>query len=940
MVLASPRATGLYWGTDLVLLYNDAWRTLIGAKHPEVLGRPCREAFPEVWADAEPMFARVAQTGQALTPPRQRMQLRRDGGQLDDGWFSFTLEPVFEEDGRVVGVLNPAREVTDLVRERHDRQAAEARGAELEREVESQRRAALAAQAQDEHFRRIADASPALLWVTDQSGACTFLSRSWYDYTGTEPPDGLGFGWLDAVHPEDRARTRDAYLAALARREPMQLDHRLLRHDGDYRWALDSGKPRFDENGYFLGFVGSVIDIDDRKQVGDALLESEGRYAQLIAAVDEGFAVIEMIFDDRGHPTDYRFLEVNPAFPVQTGITDPVGRTMREIAPDHEEHWFEIYGRVAVTGEAVRFQAEGSALGRWFDVYAFRVGEPEQLRVALLFRDVTQRIRDEAALQASASWLEFRARLSDTLRNADNADEAETEASRLLGTLLRADRVAFGEVASDGTTARVGAEYRGVLVTESSPSIRGEHRLDDLGFVPRTPPSQEVIRRADVEDSPALTTERREIYRQLGLRAHVTVPLVRRGHLVAFFSVQSATPREWTVEEVALVRETAERTWTAIERSRAERGLRASEERFRRLADSMPQLVWSASTDGTVEYYNRRGEMYDGLVDGPDGTWEWKPILHPDDRRRTVAAWRRAVERGSPYECEHRVRMRDGTYRWHLSRAERVETDGIVQWYGTATDIHELKVADELKDRFLAIASHELRNPVGVIHGTAQQLKRARSLGTLSDRRFETYLDSLIETTSHLATLTTDLTDVSRLQRGALPLAPIRTDVTALLGEVTGHEEWAPRLRTSGLDEQIFAEVDPHRVRQVLINLIDNALKYSSPASLVEVNLRRESGGVMIEVIDQGIGLSPEDLQTLFVPFGRASNAGSVPGLGMGLFIAREIAERHGGDLYASSAGQGHGTKMSFWLPVTPSSQSEGSDTPHISPQPGAPTSM
>jgi len=131
-----------------------------------------------------------------------------------------------------------------------------------------------------------------------------------------------------------------------------------------------------------------------------ALRESEARYRSLFESIDEGFCVVEVIFDSEDRSIDYRFLEVNPAFERHTGLSDPVGRTMRSLAQAHEEHWFEIYGRVARTGEPVRFEKPARALGdRWFDVYAFRVGEPEQRRVAILFNDITARKRAEEALR-------------------------------------------------------------------------------------------------------------------------------------------------------------------------------------------------------------------------------------------------------------------------------------------------------------------------------------------------------------------------------------------------------------------------------------------------------------------------------------------------------------------------------------------------------------
>ena len=128
--------------------------------------------------------------------------------------------------------------------------------------------------------------------------------------------------------------------------------------------------------------------------------ESEEKYRALFDSIDEGFCVVEVLFDDADHAVDYRFLEVNQSFEKQTGISNAVGRRMREIAPAHEEHWFQTYGQVALTGEPRRFENPAQALGRFYDVYAFRLGKPEQRHVAILFNDVTKRQQAEEALRA------------------------------------------------------------------------------------------------------------------------------------------------------------------------------------------------------------------------------------------------------------------------------------------------------------------------------------------------------------------------------------------------------------------------------------------------------------------------------------------------------------------------------------------------------------
>ncbi|MDX3908281.1 MAG: ATP-binding protein [Sphingobium sp.] len=161
------------------------------------------------------------------------------------------------------------------------------------------------------------------------------------------------------------------------------------------------------------------------------------KYRSLFESIEAGFCIIEMIFDDAGKPVDYKFVEANPAFERQTRLKDAVGKSMRQMVPGHEQHWFDLYGKVALTGESIRFEDQADALGGyWYDVYALRVGDPSARQVAVLFNDITGRRKMEAALRESEERLRglnetLEERVAERSRELEAAQEALRQSQKL-----------------------------------------------------------------------------------------------------------------------------------------------------------------------------------------------------------------------------------------------------------------------------------------------------------------------------------------------------------------------------------------------------------------------------------------------------------------------------------------------------------------------------
>ncbi len=434
LCLDSPSTVAVWAGPECTLIHNEGYIPVLGPKHPGALGRPLRDVWPEVLDVIRDDFDHVTRHGGSRHYAEAVYRIRRGDG-VEDAYFTYSLTPIRDEDGRVVGVFNALEEITRTVLDRTRRDATQAFLLELSDALRVVREPAalrtVAAGAVGRHLRLAAAGYAELepdgdtasaggeyedgrlppargrLRLSDLGAFADVIRRGedlFVDDLRTDPRGaGGGLDALRAVRPRSAAvvplardgRVVACFYALHAEPRPWSPGERVvLREVAERSWAAV-----------------------ERAQAEHALRRSEERYRNLFESIDEGFCIIEVLFDGE-RAVDYRFLQVNPAFELHTALRNAVGRTIRELVPDHEEHWFETYGRVARTGAPVRFQNSSGPLGRDFDVYAFRVGEPGQARVAVLFNDITQRRRAEEALrEADRRKDHFLAVLSHELRN-------------------------------------------------------------------------------------------------------------------------------------------------------------------------------------------------------------------------------------------------------------------------------------------------------------------------------------------------------------------------------------------------------------------------------------------------------------------------------------------------------------------------------------------
>ena len=607
-------------------------------------------------------------------------------------------------------------------------------------------------------------------------------------------------------------------------------------------------------------------------------------------------------------------------------LASDVGRPLEDLA--------QKFGgvRLAEDAEAVverlevkEREVEG-ADGRWYLVHArpYRTAEDRIAGVVITFVDITRRKADEAALAASADRAAFRAALTDAFREHADPVAVQAQATRLLGQHLGASRVHYAEVEPDGRHAVVARDY-----ARTAPDRSGRYALADFSFLVADARAGRTVVVSDIATDDRLSPAEKEQYAGLPVAALVVVPLVKDGRLVALFAVHHDAPRDWADAEVALVEETAERTWAAVERARAEDALRQSEERLRRVVEAVPDLLFTATPEGTIDYTSSPVDAdTDALPLDLEG---WLAFVHPDDREHAEAAWREAVEHGRPYESRHRVRQPDGSYRWFIVRARLAPAAGGAEaaWYGTATDIDALvraeaevrelnrTLGDRVEERTgevralsarLTVAEQEERQRIAqVLHDDLQQqlfglglilslVRKARS-----DEEAEELFGQIEETHDQATELTRSLVvelsppvlESERLEEILMWLALRKEEEHGMVVDVE-------------VEEPCEVPARPTRVLlyQVLRELLFNVVKHAGTRH-ARLRARREGDVVTVEVGDDGDGFDPDALKD------RPRADG-----GFGLASVRERVEQVGGHVEITSA-PGDGTRVTIRVLAT-----------------------
>lgn len=742
------------------------------------------------------------------------------------------------------------------------------------------------------HFRQIADTVPVMLWITEKNGYCSYLNKLWFDVTGQQNDEALGFGWLDATHPDDKEQAGKAFTVANENKTDFQSVYRLKTKRGEYRWVIDIGRPKF-VNGSFEGFVGSVVDIHDQK-----LAEEEKRRLAAILETSDDFVGLATL--------DLKMIYVNPIGLSKLGWNNFEGRSMLDaIHPDDRDYASNVLLPKLLSGKGfkheIRFLHASKNEPIWFLWNGIPILDPdtgEVKSVATISPDITEIKKIQQALKESEQ--RFQAAVDAVHGNVwTNTAEGKMEGvqpgwSKLTGQ-------SYQEYAGYGWATAVHPDDAQPTIDAWNEAVRErktfifEHRL-------RTSNGE---------------------WRSFSIRA---IPLRN----------SDGTIREWVGVHTDITEE-----------RKAQMELAESEERFRIMADASPNIVWALNPDGSQKYLNKFAVNYLGITLRQALDMNWEPLIHPDDLQSTSDAVSFAISNRRPYSKEHRLRRHDGEYRWFLSQGEPsyYKNGDLYGYVGSGYDIHEWKLAEAelrqnekkleelVKDRtkelersnedllqFAHVASHDLKEPIRKIQTFTFRLHD--EISNMLTERPRVYIDKILNAAARMNSMVegvlqyssinaaenvyTDTIDLTRT------IQSIEDDLEVLIQQKSARIQYTTLHTLTGSSVLIY---------QLFYNLINNSLKFSKTGvdPVIEISsqqlIQNGKDYLKIDVVDNGIGFEPAFSLKIFDSFSRLNSKDKFEGTGLGLALCKKIAERHRGTIEAIGE-KGKGALFRILLPV------------------------
>jgi PAS domain S-box-containing protein len=809
-------------------------------------------------------------------------------------WFLVRGEPHRHPDtGEIVRWFGASVDI-------HDRKEAEARLLESEA-----------------RFRNMADHAPVMMWVTDAFGYCTYLNRRWYEFTGQADRAGEGYGWLDAVHPDDRGAAEQAFISANADRHDYRVDFRLRRADGVYRWTIDAAAARFGPDGEYLGHVGSVIDIDDRREVENALRESEERLRLAVENAEIGFWDVDVVNDVLIWP---------PRTKAMFGISPHVPVSMQDfydgLHSDDREATSTTFAAAADPAVRALYDVDYRTIGkedgivRWVSAKGRGLfdgpGETARcLRVIGTAIDITTRKATEERLRELNETLERRV--------------AEAIADKSLLAELVEGTDAFVQVAD--------RQFRWLAINKAAadeferifgvrPTV-GQSMLDALADKPE---HQEAVRAVW---SRALDGQEFTEVGEFG-----DPGLDRRFYEMKYNVLRDADGV--VTGAYQFVYDVTQRIQEQRRLAEAEAARREADALYRAYFENTAEALFVVNVleDGgfTVEDLNPAHQASIGLPLPEVKGKRLDTILPPDTAATVIEHYRRVIAAGCVYQYRDTFNLNGRTTHWDTVLVPVRDRSGrIVRLIGSSRDLTaQLAAEEQLRQsqkleamgQLTGGVAHDFNNLLTPIIGSLDMLTR-KGVGNERERRL---IDGALQSAERAKTLVQRLLAFARRQ----PLQPTAVDLHGVVEAMAGlvGSTMGPTIDLKVDLEPNLPPVtaDPNQLEMALLNLAVNARDAMPSGGVLTIGAKRKradsrhlaklSAGeyVVLAVADTGVGMDDITVARAIEPF--FSTKGIGKGTGLGLSMVHGLVAQLGGALTIDSM-PGQGTRIELWLPIS-----------------------
>jgi PAS domain S-box-containing protein len=900
LIEQAPLAIAVLRGPEhLYEVANPPYLALVG-RTASLVGIPIRAAFPDVEGQGViEACDRVFATGEPFTVHEMPVTFQRRKGTPEKRWFSFHITPIREGSG-ITGLIWVAADITEQIRAR--------------RGVES---AAKALARSGRRFRSLVEATAQMVWTTTPAGEVHEDSPSWRAFTGQRFEESKGLGWLNAVHPDDRAHAQEAWRRAMASRSSTDVEYRVRRADGSYAYTVARGTPILSDTGEVEEWIGFNLDISDRVLAEESSRDSARRLRlaleagrmgtweyDLVSGVVQWSAAVERMhgipvgsfagtFDAYQadlHPEDREWVLET----VRTNIARGAEHQLlyRIVRPDGAVRWLEAFGTFVhdASGKPIRLTGVCSDVTE-------RV-ESEEARNALRIQRMLEGISDAFAIYDSDWTILFANQVGTALMGLRPAD--------VIGKKV-------WELAPDAVDTRMHQELTRVLQT-GQPATFEEH------YAPRNQASDRwfEIHAYPVPDigiavySRDITARRNQqaLQQRLGRYGEMRVDVGTalsvqrdvRGMLQAcceaiVSKLPVALARIWLVDESTETLELQASAGQYAHPGGGDAGVPVGAMAIGRIAaQRRPHLTNDVANDpwlGDPEWAQREGMaafagyplvVAERLV-GVLATFDTRPL--PEDTLVALASIGDAIAQG--------VERRKA----ELALEERAR---------------DLARSNADLEQFAYVASHDLQEPLRMVASYVQLLER-RYKDKLDDNARD-FIGFAVEGVTRMRRLIEDLLAYSRVgTRGRSP-APVEVGTVVATAEKNLESAIAESGAEISRDDLPQVLADEGQLAQVFQNLIGNAIKFRrEDPPRVHVGARREGNDWIFWVRDNGIGIESEYFDRIFVIFQRLNPREIYPGTGIGLAITKKIVERHGGRIWVESK-PGEGSTISFSIPA------------------------